>query len=125
MSLHSIITFGVVDILRFVGILLIAKIGFITNDAVSAFKLLEKGFKEEDLALTVLINFPLQIFFGYYAAKWSQGKRRLLPWLYAFGGRLVMSIVGMWVVSSFPADGVTDWYFFLVVSSATINSFMR
>lgn len=109
----------------FVAVLLTAKIGFIANDAVSGFKLLEKGFKEEDLALTVLINFPLQIIFGYYAARWSGPPRRLRPWLYAFYGRLVMSLVAMGIISMYPKDGVNNSYFGLVIASSVISSFLR
>ncbi|KAG1403919.1 hypothetical protein G6F59_012706 [Rhizopus arrhizus] len=71
----------------FIGVLLIAKIGFICHEAVTSLKLLEKGFSREDLALSVLLDFPLQIFFGYYAAKWSNGQRPLKPCFKAlFGG---------------------------------------
>lgn len=63
----------------FIVVLLTAKIGFICNDAVTSLKLLEKGFSKEDLALTVLLDFPLQIFLGYYAAKWSNGPQPLKP----------------------------------------------
>lgn len=60
-------------------VLLTSKIGFICHEAVTSLKLLEKGFSREDLALSVLLDFPLQIFFGYYAAKWSNGRRPLSP----------------------------------------------
>jgi len=63
----------------FMLVLLTAKIGFIANDAVTALKLLEKGFSKEDLALAVLIDFPFQIIFGYYAVRWSSGPRPLKP----------------------------------------------
>lgn len=59
--------------------LLIAKIGFIAHEAVTGLKLLEKGFHKEDLALAVLIDFPFQILFGYYAAMWSSGPKPLRP----------------------------------------------
>lgn len=68
-----------VDMRSYVGVLLVSKIGFICHEAVTSLKLLEKGFSREDLALSVLLDFPLQIFFGYYAAKWSNGKRPLKP----------------------------------------------
>jgi hypothetical protein len=68
----------------YVGVLLISKIGFICHEAVTSLKLLEKGFSREDLALSVLLDFPLQIFFGYYAAKWSNGQRPLKPVKYNF-----------------------------------------
>ena len=95
------------------------------NESVSGLKLLEKGFSKEDLALSVLVDFPLQLFFGYYAAKWSSGNRPLRPWLYAFYGRLFFSAFGMFVVYIFPESGVTDSYFFLVLGSNVLNSFMR
>ncbi|CAG8490301.1 1110_t:CDS:2, partial [Acaulospora colombiana] len=55
---------------KLITVLLVAKIGFIANEAVTGLKLLEKGFSKEDLALAVLIDFPIQIVVGYYAAKW-------------------------------------------------------
>ena len=64
---------------RFILVLLVAKIGFIANEAVTGLKLLEKGFGKEDLALAVLIDFPFQILVGYYAAKWSNGPQPLKP----------------------------------------------
>ncbi|KAJ3202315.1 hypothetical protein HDU67_000642 [Dinochytrium kinnereticum] len=65
----------------FIFVMLIAKIGFIANESVTGLKLLEKGFHKEDLALAVLIDFPFQILFGYYAAKWSSGPKPLQPQL--------------------------------------------
>ncbi|CCE65003.1 hypothetical protein TPHA_0J01820 [Tetrapisispora phaffii CBS 4417] len=50
---------------------LVAKFAFQCNEAATNLKLLEKGFKREDLAVTVLIDFPFEIVFGYYVAKWS------------------------------------------------------
>jgi PAT family acetyl-CoA transporter-like MFS transporter 1 len=63
----------------FIVILMLAKIGFICNEAVTGLKLLELGFSKEDLALAVLIDFPFQILFGYYAARWSGGPKPLQP----------------------------------------------
>ena len=64
---------------RLIFILMICKIGFIANDSVTGLKLLEKGFGKEDMAVAVLIDFPFQILFGYYAAIWSTGPRPLQP----------------------------------------------
>lgn len=50
---------------------LIAKIAFQCNEGATNLKLLERGFKREDLAVTVLIDVPFEIVFGYYVAKWS------------------------------------------------------
>ena len=70
---------SLIDMKSFVTILLVAKIGFICNEGVTALKLLEKGFSKEDLALAALLDFPFQIVFGYYAAKWSSGPKPLRP----------------------------------------------
>lgn len=50
---------------------LVAKIAFQCNEGATNLKLLERGFKREDLAVTVLIDVPFEIIFGYYVAKWS------------------------------------------------------
>lgn len=109
----------------YVGVLLISKIGFICHEAVTSLKLLEKGFSREDMALSVLLDFPLQIFFGYYAAKWSNGPRPLKPWLYAFYGRLACSILGMLIVAGYPTQQpVTMAYFLIIMGSTVLSSFM-
>jgi MFS transporter, PAT family, solute carrier family 33 (acetyl-CoA transportor), member 1 len=69
----------IIDMRKLILVLLVAKIGFITNEAVTGLKLLEKGFSKEDLALAVLIDFPFQLLVGYYAAKWSNGPQPLKP----------------------------------------------
>ncbi|KAI7906263.1 MFS general substrate transporter [Cokeromyces recurvatus] len=109
----------------FVIVLLIAKIGFICHEAVTSLKLLEKGFSREDMALSVLFDFPLQIFFGYYAAKWSNGTRPLKPWLYAFYGRLACSVLGMFIVAGYPnGQSVNGFYFGMIMLSTVLSSFM-
>ncbi|KAG0250317.1 hypothetical protein BG011_008492 [Mortierella polycephala] len=105
-------------------VLLTAKIGFIANDAVTALKLLEKGFSKEDLALAVLIDFPFQIIFGYYAVRWSSGARPLKPWLWAFFAHLACCVIAMLLVYRFPADGVvTPAYFYMVLATTVTTSF--
>ncbi|KAI8976060.1 acetyl-coenzyme A transporter 1-domain-containing protein [Pilobolus umbonatus] len=109
----------------YIVVLLTSKIGFICHEAVTSLKLLEKGFSREDLALSVLLDFPLQIFFGYYAAKWSNGPRPLKPWLYAFYGRLLCSLLGMIIVAGYPKDHpVTMLYFLIIMASTVLSSFM-
>jgi len=58
-------------------VLLIYKVGFIAADTVAALKLIEKGFKKEDLALFVLIEFPFQILFAVLSGKWASGRAPL------------------------------------------------
>ena len=105
--------------------LLISKIGFQANEAVTGLKLLEKGFNKEHLALSVLIDFPLQIILGYFAAKWSAGANPLRPWKYGFIGRLITCLVGMAVVHWFPKNGVTPLYFAMVITANVLASFFN
>jgi PAT family acetyl-CoA transporter-like MFS transporter 1 len=77
------------------------------------------------LSFKVLIDFPFQLFFGYYAARWSNSATPLRPWLIAFYGRLFFAVVGMLVVASFPSGGVTSSYFFVVIFTTVLSSFMR
>ncbi|KAI8054169.1 acetyl-coenzyme A transporter 1 [Gilbertella persicaria] len=109
----------------FVLVLLVSKLGFICHEAATSLKLLEKGFSREDLAFSVLLDFPLQIFFGYYAAKWSNGTRPLKPWLYAFYGRLACSALGMLIVAGYPqGQSVGMFYFGVIMLSTVLSSFM-
>eukprot|EP00123_Amoebidium_parasiticum_P010170 comp19935_c0_seq1/m.24232 comp19935_c0_seq1/g.24232 ORF comp19935_c0_seq1/g.24232 comp19935_c0_seq1/m.24232 type:complete len:555 (-) comp19935_c0_seq1:269-1933(-) len=104
-------------------ILLLHKIGFMANDAVTGLILIDKGFKREHLALTVLLDFPCQIVLGIWAARWSTGSRPTRPWVYAQVLRLALCAVSMYVVYSFPADGVNLGYISVVVIVSLISSF--
>ncbi|KAJ3117381.1 hypothetical protein HK098_006260 [Nowakowskiella sp. JEL0407] len=108
---------------RFIIILLIAKIGFVANEAVTGLKLLEFGYQKEDLALGVLIDFPFQLLFGYYAAKWSSGKRPLKPWIYGFYGRLIAAVFGLILVNTISFTGPTRSMFYVVLFSIVFRSF--
>ncbi|KAK3635434.1 hypothetical protein LTR56_014718 [Elasticomyces elasticus] len=108
----------------FILIHLIAKIGFQANDAVTNLKLLDKGFSQEDLALTVLIDFPFEIGLGYYAGKWSEQYRPVTVWSYAFVGRLVAAVFAQLVVMAFPAGGTTGWYLGVVIVEHVFSTFM-
>ena len=114
-----------VDVRTLMIVLLMSKFGFQANEAVTNLKLLEKGFSKEDLALTVLIDFPFSILFGYYAAKWSSGPTPLMPWMLAFVGRLLAALLSMAVVAMFPKNGVGMTYFLMVIIAHVGTSFMR
>ncbi|AMD19815.1 HCL336Wp [Eremothecium sinecaudum] len=122
----------------------VSKFAFQCNEGATSLKLLEKGFKREDLAITSLIDFPFEVIFGYYVAKWSsenahsEPKRlprfiRLLigrpgvltPWLVGFLGRIVAAIMGSYVVATFPEDGkITKGYFLTVIIQHLLGAFM-
>ncbi|EMR10750.1 hypothetical protein PNEG_00899 [Pneumocystis murina B123] len=110
----------------FVFVHLIAKIGSSATEATLNLKLLEKGLKKEDLSIAILINFPFELIFGYYAAKWSSMSRRLLPWTYAYIGRLIAAFIGILIVYKFPYDGkINTEYFYIIILQNMISSFMN
>ena len=102
---------------------LIAKIGFQANDGVTNLKLLDKGFSQEDLALTVLIDFPFEISLGYYAGRWSTAYPAMHVWCWAFMGRLLAAVVAQGVVMIFPKGGTTTWYLLTVIASHIFSTF--
>lgn len=103
---------------------LIAKIGFQANDGVTNLKLLDKGFSKEDMALTVLIDFPFEIALGYYAGKWSTTYTPMRLWCWAFVGRLMAAILAQITVMIFPANGVVDtWYLLVVIAEHIFSTF--
>ena len=102
---------------------LIAKIGFQANDAVTNLKLVDKGFSQADLALTVLIDFPFEISLGYYAGRWSTTNPPIHVWCWAFIGRLVAACLAQVTVMIFPADGVQPWYLLTVIASHILSTF--
>ncbi|KAJ2552188.1 hypothetical protein EV175_003411 [Coemansia sp. RSA 1933] len=110
---------------QFIVVLFFAKIGFIPNDSTTQLKLIERGLHREDMALAVLIDFPVQIFFGYYAARWSQGESKLRPWRVAFILRLLCGVLAMLTVHYFPQDGLGTWYFYVVLATNVTSSMAK
>lgn len=102
---------------------LFAKVGFAANEAATSLKMIEKGFKREDLAAAVLIDFPFQILGGWLAAKWSRGDRPLKPWIWAFWPRLGFAFVATLIVYWFPTPPYSFSFFGLVVVHTVLSSF--
>ena len=102
---------------------LIAKIGFQANDAVTNLKLIDKGFSQEDLALTVLIDFPFEIGLGYYAGKWSTTYTPMRLWCWGFVGRLIAAVIAQITVIIFPSGGVDTWYLLVVIAEHIFSTF--
>ncbi|SCV01014.1 LAMI_0G08768g1_1 [Lachancea mirantina] len=122
----------------------VSKFAFQCNDAATNLKLLERGLKREDLAITVLIDFPFELIFGYYVAKWSSetwdrkptssksysrffvGERGpLTPWLWGYLGRLAAAMMGSYLVWAFPeTKEIPSYYFMMVILQHLVSSFM-
>jgi PAT family acetyl-CoA transporter-like MFS transporter 1 len=104
---------------------LIAKIGFQANDGATMLKLLDKGFGQDNLSLTVLIDFPFEIGLGYYVGKWSTHYGPMQLWSWAFVGRLGAAAVAQIIVYIFPVGGVNGGYMFLVILGHVFSTFMN
>lgn len=102
---------------------LIAKIGFQANDGVTNLKLLDKGFGKDNMALTVLIDFPFEIGLGYYAGMWSQRYTSMRLWCWGFVGRLAAAVLAQLTVAVFPRDGVAPWYLLVVIGEHVLSTF--
>lgn len=112
------------DVQTFIIIHLICKIGFQANDAVTNLKLLDKGFSQEDLALTVLIDFPFEIGLGYYVGQWCAYFSPIKLWMWAFIARLGAAVIAQLTVMIFPKDGVVGtWYLLTVICSHVYSTF--
>lgn len=115
------------NVQTFVVILLFAKFGFQANEAATNLKLLEKGLSKEDLSITVLIDFPFEMIFGFYAGRWSSGKSPLRPWLFGFAGRLVAALWAHLILLYFPKieDGkISPKLFLIIILQHLLGSFM-
>jgi len=105
-------------------IMLIAKLGFVTNDAVTNLKLLDKGFGQANLALVVLIDFPFEISLGYYAGKWSAQYTPLRVWCWAFAARLLAAVFAQITIMIYPSNPVPTWYMIVVILEHIYSTFM-
>ena len=106
---------------KLIFVLLVSKIGYIASESIAPLKLLEKGFKKEDLAVAVLIDFPFQILFGILAVKWASKTQPLRPWLMAAYARLALACVTIYLVSQ--VDRVTTFNYLAVILAAVATSF--
>ncbi|EHY54652.1 hypothetical protein HRR83_004222 [Exophiala dermatitidis] len=116
------------NILTIIVIHLIAKLGFVTNDAVTNLKLLDKGFGQANMALVVLIDFPFELSLGYYAGKWSTEYTPLKLWCWAYVARLLAAMFAQFTIMIYPTgadEPVPLWYMLVVISSHVYSTFMN
>lgn len=116
------------NILTIIAIHLIAKLGFVTNDAVTNLKLLDKGFGQANMALVVLIDFPFELSLGYYAGKWSTEYTPLKLWCWAYVARLLAAVFAQFTIMIYPSgldEPVPLWYMLTVIASHVYSTFMN
>jgi PAT family acetyl-CoA transporter-like MFS transporter 1 len=113
------------NIITIMIIYLVAKLGFVTNDAVTNLKLLDKGFGQANMALVVLIDFPFEISLGYYAGKWSTEYTPLRLWCWAFVARLAAAVFAQITIMIYPSNPVPTWYMLVVIGEHIYSTFMN
>lgn len=104
---------------------LVAKVGFAAHDAATSLKMVEKGLGKEDFAAAVLIDFPIQIVFGYLVARWSRGERPLRPWIGAYWPRFVFAFLAAILLWKFPAPPITTGFFAFLVFFGSLGQLAR
>lgn len=107
---------------------LVGKLGFVTNDAVTNLKLLDKGFGQANMALVVLIDFPFELGLGYYAGKWSTEYTPLRLWCWAYVARLLAAVFAQITIMIYPAavdEAVPLWYMLVVIAEHIYSTFMN
>lgn len=62
------------DVLDLILVMLTCKVGFSAAENITALELLHRGFKKEDLAMFVILDFPLQIVYAIVAGKLASGR---------------------------------------------------
>lgn len=85
--------------------------------------MVEKGFRREDLAIVVLIDFPFQIIGGWLAAKWSRGDKPLRPWIWAFWPRLAFAVSSTLIVYWFPTPPISYGFMAFLVVHTVLQGF--
>jgi len=113
------------DIQKIFMVHFVAKIAYQAHETVTSLKLVEKGLAKEDLAVAVLIDFPVQIVGGWLAGTWSRGDKPLRPWLNAYWARVFFAFVGMAMVATFPGTPLPWTWFVLFVVVVVTGSFAR
>ena len=125
--------FSLPHFLSLVAVLLTLKLGYVADDAVTALKLMENGFKTEDLALVAVLAFPCSIFFAMLAGRWASGPNPFKLFAYAWGLRMALATIDACVVYAYPSMANPDGsagsglYLFIIIlslSSSLASSFM-
>ncbi|GJQ14273.1 hypothetical protein GpartN1_g6064.t1 [Galdieria partita] len=75
-----------------IGVLLLAKIAFAVQDNVYSLKLLERGFRRQDLAFIAIFQLPVQVLGTILIGRWCTGVKPLSPYLLGYKLRLFLII---------------------------------
>lgn len=100
-------------------VMLTCKVGLALFDAVTTLRLLEKGVRQQDVAVFALIDFPLQLVVALYASKYVAGATPLNLYRIGFVARAAVGLWGAFVVFLYPEHSAPTavWWLVLLVTS--------
>jgi PAT family acetyl-CoA transporter-like MFS transporter 1 len=100
-------------------VMLTCKIGLALFDAVTTLRLLDKGVRQQDVAVFALIDFPLQLVVAIYASKYVAGATPLNLYRVGFAARATVGLWGAFVVFLYPEHTAPTalWWLVLLATS--------
>lgn len=108
-------------------VMLTCKIGLVLFDAVTTLRLLDKGVRQQDVAIFALIDFPLQLVVAIYASKYVAGATPLNLYRIGFAARAAVGLWGAFVVYLYPGGHAPSafWWIVLLVTSLSYSTAMN
>ncbi|EME26430.1 MFS transporter, PAT family isoform 2 [Galdieria sulphuraria] len=98
-----------------IGVLLLAKIAFAVQDNVYSLKLLERGFRRQDLAFVAIFQLPFQVLGTILIGRWSTGVKPLSPYLLGYKLRLILMIPCTLVIVLIEKNNQSRYFIWVVI----------
>jgi PAT family acetyl-CoA transporter-like MFS transporter 1 len=110
-----VLLIAIAGVQSFLMINLTYKIGSAATDAATALKVVEKGLGKGDFAVAILVNFPIQIIFGYLITRWSHRNQPLHPWIWAVWPHFLFVLLAVILLWRFPKPPITTGFFIFLL----------
>jgi len=98
-----------------IGVLLVAKVAFAVQDNVYSLKLLERGFRRQDLAFVAIFQLPVQLLGTILIGRWCAGVNPLSPYLAGYKLRLFLTIPCTFLVFILKNNNQPRYFLWVVV----------
>lgn len=98
-----------------IGVLLFAKVAFAVQDNVYSLKLLERGFRRQDLAFIAVFQLPIQVLGTVVIGRWCTGVKPLSPYLLGYKLRLFLTIPCTFIIVFMSKTDPSQYYIWVVI----------